>query len=256
MEARYRSRKRLPHPRHPANLIGAVVTTGAQLIPSDHPTEPTMPRKPLRAETKARVYGSWLAVIGVDLGAWTLGFGFDIAPTGFYIVLGPLFAAAERDEPPLQSYDDLPDWNWTLHRSVIYKWKLELRLQLDLNIWQVGYVMADMHDHGLYVGPLNLQIEYDKMFDYVDVNLATVEQALIEWLDTAGQRLKIAVEVRSRTKREIELSFVGLNFAIGASLTARELTISVEWEGRCWEFFMEPGCLATARTRRIHLRAL
>src|SRR5690349_19171235 len=101
--------------------------------PATHPTQPTMPRKPLRAEAKARVYESWFAVVGFDLGGWTLGFGFDVAPTGFAVSLGPLYLGTERDEPPPKSYDDLPDWNWTLHRLVIQKWKLELRLELDLN---------------------------------------------------------------------------------------------------------------------------
>jgi hypothetical protein len=115
---------------------------------------------------------------------------------------------------------------------------LELRLELDLNVWRFGYIMADIHDHGLYVGPFNLQIEYDKMFDYVDPTLATVEQAFTKWLDTARSRLKIGVEVRARDRRQIELSFVGINSTIGASLTTRELTTFVEWEGRVWDLLL------------------
>ncbi len=198
----------------------------------------TMPCKPPWAETKARVYGSWFAVVGFDLGNWVVGFGFDVAPTEFFINFGPLFAGAERDEPPPSNYDDLPNWSWTLLRSIIFHWKLEIRLELDLNIWQVGYVMADLHDHGLYIGPFNLQIEYDKMFDYPDVTIATVHRAFVEWLDTARSRLKIAVEVRARTGRQVELSFVGINSAIGAILTTRELSVFVEWEGRIWDMLL------------------
>jgi hypothetical protein len=206
--------------------------------PASISTDPTtMPSKPLWAETKARVYGSWFAVVGFDLGKWTLGFAFDVAPTGFYIDLGPLFAGAERDEAPPKSYDHLPDWSWSLLRFVIQKWKIELRLELDLNIWRLGYIMADMHDHGLYVGPFNLQIEYNKLYAYPDLTLATVQHAFFEWLDTARLRLKIPMELRALTGRQIELAFVGINSAIGATLTTRELSVFVEWEGRIWDFF-------------------
>jgi hypothetical protein len=206
--------------------------------PASISTDPTtMPWKPLWAETKARVYGSWFAVVGFDLGKWTLGFAFDVAPTGFYIDLGPLFAGAERDEAPPKSYDHLPDWSWSLLRFVIQKWKIELRLELDLNIWRLGYIMADMHDHGLYVGPFNLQIEYNKLYAYPDLTLATVQHAFFEWLDTARPRLKIPMELRALTGRQIELAFVGINSAIGATLTTRELSVFVEWEGRIWDFF-------------------
>jgi hypothetical protein len=187
-------------------------------------------------ETKSRVFGSWFAVIGVDLGSWGIGFGFDVAPTGFYFAVGPLFVGAERDEPPPDNYDDLPDWSSTLLRAVIPKWKLELRLELDLNIWKVGYILADLHDHGLYVGPFNLQIEYDKMFAYPDLKVPAVHRAFVQWLETARPRLKIPVEVRGQTKRRIKLAFVGINSAIGASLTAQELNVFVEWEGRVWDF--------------------
>jgi hypothetical protein len=125
----------------------------------------TLPRKPAWAETKVRVYRQWFAVVGFDLGNWVVGFGFGVAPTSLFVNLGPFFAAFERDEPPPSSYDDLPDWSWTLYRIVIKKWKLDLRLELDFNIWRIGYIMGDVHDHVIYFGPINLQVEYVKLFD-------------------------------------------------------------------------------------------
>ena len=49
--------------------------------------------------------------------------------------------------------------------------------------------MADLHDHGLYFGPFNVQLEYDKMFAEPDLKLASVERAFDEWLQTARARL-------------------------------------------------------------------
>ena len=122
--------------------------------------------KPMRGESKAHVYLSWSAIAGFDLRKWVLGFYFDVMPICLSIELGPLFAGIEQeDNLSPTNYADLPDWSWTLRRIVIRKWKLELRFDLDLNIWRFGYIMADAHDHGIYVGPFNLQIEYDKFYD-------------------------------------------------------------------------------------------
>ena len=92
--------------------------------------------------------------------------------------------------------------------------------------------------------------------------MATVYRAFIEWLGAARSRLKIPVEVRARTERQIErralssrskieLSFVGIGSAIGASLTSRELSIFVEWEERIWDLFLSLDVVATARNGRI-----
>jgi hypothetical protein len=92
--------------------------------------------------------------------------------------------------------------------------------------------------------------------------MATVYRAFIEWLDAGRSRLKIPVEVTARTERQIErralgsrskieLSFVGIGSAIGASLTNRELSIFVEWEERIWDLFLSLDVVATARNGRI-----
>jgi hypothetical protein len=128
----------------------------------------SMPWRPISLETKARVSRSWFAFVSFDVGSWAIGFGFDVAPITFSVEFGPLFVGFERDEPPPTSYSDLPDFSRSLYRITIRKWKLELRLEVDLNIWRLGYMMADAHDHGIYLGPLNLQIEYDKSYDWPD----------------------------------------------------------------------------------------
>ena len=124
--------------------------------------------RPFSGETKFRVYRSWFLVLGVAVGDWSVGFGFDVAPTRFFIGVGPFSIGIERDEPPPANYADLPDWSRTLYRRVIRKWKLDIRAEFDLNLWQIGYVMADIHDHGVYFGPINVQIEYDKLYKEPD----------------------------------------------------------------------------------------
>lgn len=101
---------------------------------------------------------------------WTVGFGFTDAPIELFLSLGPLFTAVERDEPPPEDYDDLLNLSWTLFRIVFLKWKLEMRFELDLNIWRIGYMMADLHDHGIYLEPFNLQIEYNKMYEWPTIS--------------------------------------------------------------------------------------
>jgi hypothetical protein len=44
-------------------------------------------------------------------------------------------------------------------------WKTEFRLDLDLNIWGLEVTCVELDDLGIYVGPLNIQVETDKMFD-------------------------------------------------------------------------------------------
>ncbi len=105
---------------------------------------------------------------GFSLGGWSIGVGFDDGPLGFWLNIGPLFVGVEQDESAIESYADLRDWSRTLYRVVIPKRKLEFRLEFDLNIWNVGYMMGDLRDHGIYFAPVNLQIEYDKFYDWLD----------------------------------------------------------------------------------------
>jgi hypothetical protein len=127
-----------------------------------------MLRTPPQWENRVRVARSWYGFITVDLGRWAIGFAFDVAPALFFLEFGPIMVGIERDEEPPESYRDLPDWSGTVCRLVFEKCKLELRLDYDLNIWLFGYSMADAHDHGIYFALLNLQIEYEKFWDWPD----------------------------------------------------------------------------------------
>jgi hypothetical protein len=106
---------------------------------------------------------TWSAVAALDWSAWAVGFGFDTAPYGFWIDLGPVSVGIEQDD---STDAELWTFGLTLYRIVIRKWKLEVRFDFDLNIWKLGYVMADRHDHGIYLGPFNVQIEYDKFYNH------------------------------------------------------------------------------------------
>lgn len=78
-----------------------------------------------------------------------MGFCFDDHPWRFIVSVGPLFFEFEENNS-LADYDsdEWWDWNRTLYRLTVQKWRVELRLEFDLNIWMVGYSMADIHDTG------------------------------------------------------------------------------------------------------------
>jgi hypothetical protein len=96
----------------------------------------------------------------LDWRCWAVGCYWD------YDIVG-------LDLGPLDIHWQFPDdrfericQTWCLFRLVIHRWKLDIRLEVDSNIWRVGYMMAAPWDHGLYFGPLNLQIEYDVLYDH------------------------------------------------------------------------------------------
>jgi hypothetical protein len=43
--------------------------------------------------------------------------------------------------------------------------RINLHLDVDTYTWRIGYIAAASWDHGLYLGPANLQIEYDRWND-------------------------------------------------------------------------------------------
>lgn len=93
----------------------------------------------------------------LDLTRWTVGVWADMEPASLGFDLGQLGLTISHDgwNGPLPAWFVI-----TLARLVVGR--LEMRLACDLNIWLLGYCMADARDHGIYCGPLNLQIEYDK----------------------------------------------------------------------------------------------
>jgi hypothetical protein len=209
------------------------------------------PWRPRSWEAKVRSLRFWYAFAEFYVGSWAIGFGFDGAPTSFAIHVGPLSFGGERDEPPPENYDAFPDWSWTLKRIVIGKWKLELRFEFDLNIWLFGYMLADLHDHGIYLGPFNVQIEYDKFQDRSWPRpgdaFGFLLKAFLVWLEGAAPRISIAARPSGCTEQRIALSFEGINPAIGAFLTCWELVVFVNWEGRNWDVLLN----LDARPRRL-----
>ncbi|MFD2226080.1 hypothetical protein [Microvirga arabica] len=91
--------------------------------------------------------------IELDWRCWALGFYWDWDLIG--VDLGPLdihWRFPDKRFERLCRSATLARW--------VFRDKLEIRLDVDSNIWRVGYIMAAPWDHGLYLGPLNLQIEY------------------------------------------------------------------------------------------------
>jgi hypothetical protein len=97
---------------------------------------------------------------GVNWRSWLVGVYFDTEPLTLFAEFGPSWIEARRDEPYCRG---LP-CSWTMLRVTIARLKLDVRLDLDLNYWAIGYAAADAQDHGVYLGPLNLQVEIDKLY--------------------------------------------------------------------------------------------
>jgi hypothetical protein len=103
---------------------------------------------------------------------WTVGAGFspgwllfeiawETSPPGIFLTVPLMCFWIERAET---DYSKEPwSFGWSLLRLSISK--TEFRLDLDLNIWGIGLTCFEIDDCGIYLGPLNIQIETGKMFD-------------------------------------------------------------------------------------------
>jgi hypothetical protein len=110
--------------------------------------------------------------ISFTMSGWAVGVGFspgwllfelawETSPPGFFLTLPLLCLWVERAET---NHGIAPwSWGWSLLRLAI--WKTEFRLDVDLNIWGLGVTCVEFDDLGIYLGPFNIQIETDKMFD-------------------------------------------------------------------------------------------
>jgi hypothetical protein len=98
--------------------------------------------------------------VGFNGWAWLLGVAFNTEPRMLLLEFGPLYVVCERDEQTGRGLG----WGWTALRVTVERLKLDVRLDLDLNYWAIGYAAADRRDHGLYFGPINIQIETDKFY--------------------------------------------------------------------------------------------
>ncbi|WP_262268637.1 hypothetical protein [Microvirga yunnanensis] len=108
---------------------------------------------------------------GLNWRSWKLGVYLNTEPLTIYVDAGPFWIEAVRDEPNGRGLS----CNWTVVRITVERLKLELRLELDLNFWALGYAAADARDHGVYIGPFNVQIEIDKFYQEQDLVDAWVE---------------------------------------------------------------------------------
>jgi hypothetical protein len=110
--------------------------------------------------------------LSVTLFGWTVGAAFSLgwllfeiawesSPPGIFLTFPLTCFWIEKAET---NYSKKPwAFGWSLLRVTV--WKTELRLDVDLNIWGIGLTCVELDDCGIYVGPLNIQIETDKMFD-------------------------------------------------------------------------------------------
>jgi len=114
----------------------------------------------LRKEISFTIFG-W--TLGAEFSpGWLLFEGaWETSPPGFSIIVPLLCLWIERSET---DYNKQPwSWGWSLLRLTI--WKTEFRLDLDLNIWALGVTCVELDDLGVYVGPLNIQVETGKMYN-------------------------------------------------------------------------------------------
>jgi hypothetical protein len=98
---------------------------------------------------------SWELVL--NWRCWAIGFywdddliGIDLGPLGFVWHPGD-----SRFKPFCRS--------WIVFEKRLGR--INLHLDVDSDNWRLGYVMAAPWDHGLYLGPANLQIEYNRWND-------------------------------------------------------------------------------------------
>jgi hypothetical protein len=94
--------------------------------------------------------------VGLYLGSWVVGGYFE--PDVFGIEVGPLGIDWERDDPPW--FNKVAFWSQQLLRLTFRSLRMVIHVDLDSNIWRLGYCMAAYDDHGIYLGPLNIQFEF------------------------------------------------------------------------------------------------
>jgi hypothetical protein len=99
------------------------------------------------------------------LGCWVIGGFFEREVIG--IELGPLRIDWERDDPPW--LNKMTFWSRQLLALTVRSLRLVIHIDLDSNIWRAGYLMAAYDDHGIYLGPLNVQIEFGSVDLHPDV---------------------------------------------------------------------------------------
>jgi hypothetical protein len=113
----------------------------------------------LRKDLSFTVFG-WTVGVGFSPGWLLFEVAWETSPPGFFLTLPLLCFWVERARI---DYSNEPwSWGWSLLRVTIRK--TEFRLDFDPNIWVIGLTCVEFDDLGIYVGPINLQIETGKGF--------------------------------------------------------------------------------------------
>jgi hypothetical protein len=113
-----------------------------------------------RKEISAAAFG-WTVGVAFSPGWLAVEVAWETSPPGLFLMIPFVCLWVERAQT---NHRQKPwSWGWSLLRLTV--WKTEFRLDLDLNIWGIGLNCVEWDDCGIYVGPFNLQIEMDKMFD-------------------------------------------------------------------------------------------
>jgi hypothetical protein len=125
----------------------------------------------------------WTLGITLCAGIWCLGLWWDGNPYSLSITLPLMHLWCERDGGSYWR------WDWTILRVVIGK--QEIRTDLALNNWGVGFVMHETDDWSVHLGPFDIECEYDKFYDDDD-----------KWIGPANLRLFSKARVRCECERQ------------------------------------------------------
>jgi len=80
-------------------------------------------------------------------------------------------------------------WTWTVLRVVVGK--QEFRTDLALNYWGIGISMHETNDWSIHLGPIDIECEYDKLYDD---DLYTKPAAHLRLFPTARDRFECELE--------------------------------------------------------------
>ena len=114
----------------------------------------------LRKEISFTKFG-WIVGADFSPGWLLLGVAWEMSPPGLFLTIPFLCFWIERAENLQRAQSWL--WGWSVLRLTV--WKTEFRLDVDLNIWRLGVSCVEFNDSAVYVGPFNIQVETDKMYD-------------------------------------------------------------------------------------------
>jgi hypothetical protein len=126
----------------------------------------------------------WTLGITLCPGIWCFRVWWDGDPYSLVVTLPFMHLWCEHDAGSYRR------WDWTILRIVIGK--REIRTDLALNYWGVGFVMHETDYWSVHFGPIDIECEFDKFYDDDDD----------EWIGPANLRLFSKVRVRCECERQ------------------------------------------------------